>query len=122
MILRNKVILARTIYTLSGISVRRDGRGNEPAQVGLRFLQIGQIQIHHVPGGIGVEREVFQEGGVNIKVIEGVARGKQGRGQVVVAARHVDPEERIAGDGSGLPDAPSENRSAAAWLLSNRRF
>src|SRR5208337_5020385 len=82
-------------------SVRRDGRGNEPGQVGLRFLQIRQIQVHHVAGGVGVEREILQERRVHIQMIEGVARGEQRRRQIVVAARHVYPKERIAREGVG---------------------
>ena len=42
---------------------RRAGREDEPCKIGLRLFQIREIEIHHVAGGVGVQRDVGQQAG-----------------------------------------------------------
>ncbi len=79
----------------------RAGGADELGEIGFLFLQVRQVQIHHVTGGVVVLGDVFQQIGMHAEMVEGVAAGEVGRGHVVEAVRDMDFEERIRGHAFG---------------------
>src|SRR5436190_8182614 len=64
-------------------------RTNEARQVRLALLQVGQVEIHHVAGGVVVDGDVAAQFRRQVEVVEGVAYRVVGRSQVAVAAGDV---------------------------------
>src|SRR5579862_168780 len=62
--------LARRLGT---ILFRRSGGGYETGEVLFRFLQVGEVKVHHVTGGVSIESDILHQGGIDIEVIERVA-------------------------------------------------
>src|SRR5213083_2764597 len=83
-----------TIFVLCDLPA--GGRLNEAAEVGLLLFEVGEVQVHHVAGGVIVQRDVFRKGGIEAQMAEGVMRGQPGRGHVEIAARDVHFEKRIS--------------------------
>lgn len=65
------------------------------------FPEVGEVQIHHVTGGVVVLGDVFLQVGVEAHVVKGVAGGEVGGGEVVDAVGNVDFEEGVGAHGFG---------------------
>ena len=65
------------------------------------FPEVGEVQIHHVTGGVVVLGNVFLQVWVETHVVEGVAGGEVGGGEVVDAVGDVDFEEGVGAHGFG---------------------
>lgn len=65
------------------------------------FPEVGEVQIHHVTGGVVVLGDVFLQIGVEAHVVEGVAGGEVGGGKIVDAVGDVDFEEGVGAHGFG---------------------
>ena len=55
----------RTITRLAPVGsglLRRRGGADEAGEVGLLLLKVGQVEVHHVAGGVGIEGDVLQPG------------------------------------------------------------